>query len=51
VAVFGGDIDEKKINLAEKAIIKMVKAPAGDYRDWEDITAWAEGIAVAVGKG
>ena len=50
VAVFGGEIDDRKINFAEKAIVKMVKAPSGDYRDWDNITAWAEGIAAELGK-
>ena len=29
-------------------MIKMVKAEAGDFRDWEAITAWAEGVAAAL---
>jgi menaquinone-dependent protoporphyrinogen IX oxidase len=34
--------------IAEKLIVKGIKAPVDDYRDWEAITAWAEGIAAAV---
>jgi hypothetical protein len=26
-------------------MLKNVKAPAGDYRDWETITSWATAIA------
>jgi menaquinone-dependent protoporphyrinogen oxidase len=44
VAVFHGDLDTKKLNFAEKLIIKGVKAPTGDYRDWESIDRWAESI-------
>jgi hypothetical protein len=29
-------------------MIKNVKAPLGDYRDWESITAWATAIAEAL---
>jgi hypothetical protein len=34
--------------LAEKLIIEALKAPAGDFRDWEAITAWANDIAAAL---
>jgi menaquinone-dependent protoporphyrinogen oxidase len=45
IAVFGGAIDTKKLNMIERWMIKNVKAPAGDFRDWTAITAWAGGIA------
>jgi menaquinone-dependent protoporphyrinogen oxidase len=48
LAVFGGAIDADKINLAERLILKMVKAPAGDFRDWDNIKTWANGIAAAL---
>jgi menaquinone-dependent protoporphyrinogen oxidase len=48
IAVFGGEIDMEKLNLPEKLIIKGVKAPAGDYRDWQTIEAWANAIAAAL---
>lgn len=50
IAIFHGVLDTKKLNLAEKLVIKGVKAPIGDYRDWEAITAWAAGIAAEVAK-
>ncbi|MBC7251240.1 MAG: flavodoxin domain-containing protein [Anaerolineae bacterium] len=48
VAFFHGVLDMKKLNLAEKLIVKAIKAPAGDFRDWEAITSWAAGIAKAL---
>ncbi len=48
IAVFHGNIDESKNNFIEKWMIKNVKAPTGDFRDWSAITAWAEGIAKAL---
>ncbi len=45
IAFFHGELDMKKLNLAEKLIVKGIKAPVGDFRDWEAITAWAEAIA------
>jgi menaquinone-dependent protoporphyrinogen oxidase len=48
VAVFGGALDAKKLGLGEKLILKMVKAPTGDFRDWAAIVAWAQTIAAAL---
>ena len=45
VAVFHGVMDEKKLNPFEKWVIKNVKAPMGDFRDWDAITAWTTAIA------
>ncbi|HUW96441.1 MAG TPA: flavodoxin domain-containing protein [Anaerolineae bacterium] len=50
VVVFHGAMDSKKLSLPEKLIIKGVKAPMGDFRDWEAITSWAEGIATELKK-
>jgi len=45
IAVFHGLMDMKKLGLAEKLIIKAIKAPSGDFRDWDAITSWAAAIA------
>ncbi len=45
IIVFGGELDTDKLNFFEKVIIKGVKAPTGDFRDWEAVTRWANGIA------
>ena len=45
IAVFHGVLDKKKLNLIEKWMIKNVKAPLGDFRDWDAITSWATAIA------
>jgi menaquinone-dependent protoporphyrinogen oxidase len=47
-AVFHGAVDVNKLNFIEKWMLKNVKAPLGDYRDWEAITAWATAIAEAL---
>lgn len=47
-AVFSGNMDVKKMNFIEKWMIKNVKSPVGDFRDWEAINKWAKGIAAAV---
>ena len=48
VTLFHGAMDATNLNLIEKLLIKMVKAPAGDFRDWDAIAAWAATIAEAL---
>ncbi len=44
-AVFAGSLDKANLSLGEKAIVKLVKAPYGDFRSWDTIRAWANHIA------
>ena len=48
IAVFHGNLSVEKMNFLEKGVIKNVKAPVGDFRDWEAITAWATSIVEAL---
>ncbi|NIV34623.1 MAG: flavodoxin [Anaerolineae bacterium] len=50
IALFHGALDMQKLNLAEKLIVKAVKAPAGDFRNWEAITTWAQSIAAELSQ-
>ncbi len=45
IAVFHGSADPAKMNSLDKWMLKRVKAPVGDFRDWEAIGAWAASIA------
>jgi menaquinone-dependent protoporphyrinogen oxidase len=45
ITVFHGNVDAAKLNFIENWMLKNVKAPAGDFRDWEVIAAWATSIA------
>lgn len=45
IVVFHGVVNEQKLNPIERWMLKNVQAPAGDFRDWEAITAWAAAIA------
>jgi menaquinone-dependent protoporphyrinogen oxidase len=47
-AFFHGVLDMSKLRLAEKLIVYALKAPAGDFRDWELIDRWADLIAQTV---
>jgi menaquinone-dependent protoporphyrinogen oxidase len=48
IVVFHGVVDPKEMNFFERWIIKNVKSPVGDFRDWEAIAAWAGTIAAAL---
>ena len=45
IAVFHGAVDVNKLNFIERWMLKNVKTPVGDFRDWEAITAWATTVA------
>ena len=48
LAVFHGVIKLEKMNFLERNVMKMMKSPEGDFRDWDAIEAWAKGIAEKV---
>ncbi|HSJ84710.1 MAG TPA: flavodoxin domain-containing protein [Acidimicrobiia bacterium] len=43
--LFAGKIDRKKLNFGERAIVSALKAPEGDFRDWDEIRERALAIA------
>lgn len=46
--IFVGRLDKSQLGLGERLIVRAVKAPEGDFRDWDAIRAWAREIAAAV---
>ena len=48
IAFFHGVLDGTKLNLAEKLVVKAIRAPVGDFRDWDSISSWAAAIADAL---
>jgi len=48
IAFFHGHLNLKRMSLPEKMLVKAMKAPTGDFRDWTAITTWANGIAEAL---
>jgi menaquinone-dependent protoporphyrinogen oxidase len=42
---FDGSLIKEDLSLGERAIVKVVRAPFGDFRDWDDIETWANNIA------
>ena len=47
--VFFGALDHQRLSFAERMVVKAVRAPEGDFRDWEAIDAWAANIARNLG--
>jgi menaquinone-dependent protoporphyrinogen oxidase len=47
--VFFGALEMGKLGFGERMIAKAVKAPEGDFRDWDEIGAWANDIAETLG--
>lgn len=48
--LFPGRIDRKKLGFAERAIVMALRVPDGDWRNWDDIRAWAREIGHALAK-
>ena len=48
--VFPGKLDKSKLGLAEKALVMSMRVPDGDYRNWDEVAAWAGEIAAALGQ-
>lgn len=44
-ARFAGAIDWDRLNVGEKALIKALNPPLGDFRDLTAVRDWAEGVA------
>lgn len=43
--LFAGKLDKSELGLFERAIVRAVHAPHGDFRDWREVSHWAGGIA------
>ena len=43
--IFFGALDPSRLSFAERMMVKAVRAPEGDFRNWEAIEAWAASIA------
>jgi menaquinone-dependent protoporphyrinogen oxidase len=43
--VFAGRLDRKLLSFTEKAVVVAVRAPEGDFRDWDAIDLFAGEIA------
>lgn len=48
--IFSGKIDKSQLSFGERAIMVAVRAPEGDFRDWDEIAGWAGEIADQLSK-
>ncbi|HET7037555.1 MAG TPA: flavodoxin domain-containing protein [Thermomicrobiaceae bacterium] len=46
--IFAGELDKRELGAGERLLARAVKAPEGDFRDWDAIRAWADEIAAAL---
>ena len=44
-AVFAGKLVRSQLRFGDRAIAAALRAPDGDFRDWDAIRAWAASIA------
>ena len=43
--MFAGKLDPKALSLPQRASLLVVRGMRGDFRDWTDVTRWADTIA------
>ena len=43
--LFAGKLDKSELGRLERAMVRMVRAPEGDYRDFNEVSHWAAAIA------
>lgn len=43
--VFPGRLDKARLGFGERAVVTAMRAPVGDFRDWDAVRVWAEDIA------
>lgn len=49
VGLFAGWNEPKRFSLIERTILKLMKAPQGDFRDQAAIASWARDVSVSLG--
>jgi menaquinone-dependent protoporphyrinogen oxidase len=47
--MFAGRMDPTKLSFIQRKMTEFVKAPVGDYRDWNAIAAWARELPGKLG--
>lgn len=49
--VFAGRIEKARLSFAERAIVAALRVPDGDFRSWDEVRDWANGIVRALRQG
>jgi menaquinone-dependent protoporphyrinogen oxidase len=42
---FPGRLDKQRLSFGERAMVTAMRAPVGDFRDWDAVRGWGEEIA------
>jgi menaquinone-dependent protoporphyrinogen oxidase len=50
-AVFPGRLDKARLTFGERAMVTAMRAPLGDFRDWEAVQRWTARIAAELLAG
>jgi menaquinone-dependent protoporphyrinogen oxidase len=48
---FPGRLDKRLLSFGERALVTAMRAPVGDFRDWDAVAAWGQDIALHVAAG
>jgi menaquinone-dependent protoporphyrinogen oxidase len=48
--LFYGALTSDALGFGERMVVKAVRAPEGDFRDWDEIQAWAAAIAAELAR-
>jgi menaquinone-dependent protoporphyrinogen oxidase len=48
--LFYGALTRDALGFGERMVVKAVKAPEGDFREWDEIQAWAAAIAAELAR-
>lgn len=48
--LFAGRLEKEGLGFSERAIVRLIKSPWGDYRPWNEIREWAASIAEAINR-
>ncbi len=49
IGLFAGMNDPSAFNLPERLVLKAIKAPQGDFRDYEAVAAWSQEVTGKLG--
>jgi menaquinone-dependent protoporphyrinogen oxidase len=47
-STFPGRLEKRLLTFGERAMVTAMRAPVGDFRDWEAVAAWGAEIALQV---
>jgi len=48
IGYFGGVLEMKRLDWLARLVVKALRAPEGDYRNWDAIIHWSEEVADAL---